>query len=151
MKLTAWMSLIKLLILLRGSYLPEARPCGVGRLSAARLGTHVHKLSVQARTALPSVTAQTKPSSHRTSPIADTAEGWRRTRTRKLLPVPIWFKARKAMFSVCKRKMPRFQINTMERNPTTTIKHKKKQLPNLVICNAVMHKIQLGIALTTKL
>lgn len=55
------------------------------------------------------------------------------------------------MFSDCKRKISRLQITTMERNPTTTIRHKKKQFPNLVIYNAVVHKMQLGIALTTKL
>lgn len=47
------MALVKLLIFLRGSHLPEARPSSVCLLSAAHSGKPVCKLNVRARTGLP--------------------------------------------------------------------------------------------------
>lgn len=69
------MALVKLLILLRGSHLAEARPYSVCLLSAAQLGTHVCKLSVRAKTGLFSATAHTKPANYSTSSIAMHSRG----------------------------------------------------------------------------
>lgn len=132
MKLKAWMTLVKLLLLLRGSHLPEARPSSVCRLSAAQLGTCVHKLLEQRQV---SSAPQLTPNLLTTGlpQLPHTAEGWQRVRSRNRLPVPTGFKDRKVTFLISKRKMSGLQTIASDRG------------------GGERHKMQLGVSLTIKL
>lgn len=114
MKLKAWMTLVKLLLLLRGSHLPEARPSSVCHLSAAQLGTCVHKLLEQRQV---SSAPQLTPNLLTTGlpQLPHTAEGWQRVRSRNRLPVPTGFKDRKVTFLISKRKMSGLQTIASDR------------------------------------